>query len=228
MPNLASLLALALLFSTSSLHAQAAAPAEPNPQRVLRLFAEHERDARRAGGFSLLIGAAAAIPTGLVADRVYDQGYGQVLWIAGTLAAVSGVTSLFLAGPFERLARDAEAFSPSQLESEWSQRARAARLARHIGGVVGISLGVLMIGAGASIAAGLGDLEREPKHDWTTVLIALGGAVAGQGVASLLLESPFESSHRIAYGTEPAAGQALSVRVGPTLGGAAMSVRASF
>jgi hypothetical protein len=84
------------------------------------------------------------------------------------------------------------------------------------------------MGGGAAIAAGLGDLERPAKQDWTTVLVVFGGALIGQGVVSLLVESPFETSYRTAYGTDSSAHEALSVNIAPTVGGAAVSLHAAF
>lgn len=213
-----------LLCATTSARAQ-----EPqSPKRVLVQLAEQERAARHASAYSMIIGGAATITAGLVADFAYDRGYGRVIWIVGAAAELGGLMSLLIARPFERMAREADAWSPSQLQSEWSRQALTARKARHIGGVFGLGLGALAIGAGAVIAAGVGDMEREPKQDWTTTLVVFGGALMGGGVTSLLVESPFESSYRIAYGSEPGETPPVSLSVAPTLGGAALSLRASF
>lgn len=213
-----------LLCATTSARAQ-----EPqSPKRVLVQLAEQERAARHASAYSMIIGGAATITAGLVADFAYDRGYGRVIWIVGAAAELGGLMSLLIARPFERMAHEADAWSPSQLQSEWSRQALTARKARHIGGVFGLGLGALAIGAGAVIAAGVGDMEREPKQDWTTTLVVFGGALMGGGVTSLLVESPFESSYRIAYGSEPGETQPVSLSVAPTLGGAALSLRASF
>jgi MFS family permease len=206
----------------------AATPQGTDAMRALVQLAESERSARYASAYSLFIGGAAAIAAGLVADLVYERGYGRAVWIFGAVAEVGGVVNLFMAHPFERMAREAEGWSPSQLKSEWARRALIARNTRKVGGVVGLSLGALVIGAGAAVAAGMGDLSREAKQDWTTTLIVFGGAVTGGGLTSLLVESPFESSYRIAYDSEPSEEDSLTLRVGPTLGGAAVSLHAHF
>ncbi|HTU62657.1 MAG TPA: hypothetical protein VMF89_29550 [Polyangiales bacterium] len=203
-------------------------PAPPDAKRVLLQMAAQERSARHANAYSMFISGAAAITAGLVADFAYDRGYGRVVWIAGAIVEVGGVVNLLVSQPFERMANEADGWSPSQLQSEWSRRALAARGARKIGGVVGLSLGALAIGGGAAIAAGLGDMEREPKQDWTTTLIVFGGAMMGGGVTSLLVESPFESSYRVAYGAEPGETETMKLSVAPLPGGAALSLRASF
>jgi len=203
-------------------------PATPDAKRVLVQLAEHERSARHAGAYSMFIGGAAAVTAGLIADFGYDRGYGRVVWIVGAVAGLGGVVNLLMAQPFERMAAEADAWSPSQLQSEWSRRALTARKARKIGGIVGLSLGALAIGGGAAIAAGLGDMERESKQDWTTTLVVFGGAMMGSGVTSLLVESPFESSYRIAYGSEPGETEPVMLSIAPTPGGAALSLRASF
>jgi MFS family permease len=197
-------------------------------KRVLVQLSETERSARYASAYSMFIGGAAAVTAGLVADLSYDRGYGRVLWIVGAAASVGGVVNLLVAHPFERMAREAEAWSPEQLKSEWSRRALAARQARQIGGYIGLGLGALVIGGGAAIAAGLGDVEREAKQDWTTTLVVFGGAMMGGGLTSLLVESPFESSYRIAFGSDPSEGQPVMLSIAPTVGGAALSLRASF
>lgn len=206
----------------------AVAPSTPDAKRVLLQLAEQERSARYASAYSMFIGGAAAITAGLVADFVYDRGYGRVIWIVGAAAEVGGVVNLLVAQPFERMASEADAWSPSQLQSEWSRRALTARKARKIGGIVGLSLGALAIGGGAAIAAGLGDMEREAKQDWTTTLVVFGGAMMGGGVTSLLVESPYESSYRVAYGSEPGETQPVMLSVAPMPGGAALSLRGSF
>ena len=91
-----------------------------------------------------------------------------------------------------------------------------------------MGLGALSIGGGAAIAAGLGDLDRTAKQDWTTVLVVFGGALIGQGLLSLLVESPFETSYRTAYGSDSSVHEALSLNIAPTLGGAAVSLHAAF
>jgi len=223
----AFLIAVSFLLCAPHVRAQDQS-APPDAKRVLLQLAEHERSARYASAYSMFIGGAAAISAGLIADFAYDRGYGRVVWIAGAVIEVGGVVSLLVTQPFERMAAEADAWSPSQLQSEWSRRALTARQARKIGGVVGLSLGALAIGGGAAIAAGLGDMEREPKQDWTTTLIVFGGAMMGGGVTSLLVESPFEASYRVAYGSEPGETEPVKLSVAPMPGGAALSLRGSF
>lgn len=191
------------------------------------MLSEREDAARVAGAYSMFISGAAAITAGLVADIAYDRSYGKPLWIFGALVEVGGVLSLVRTGTFEQLASDAAGYTAEQLQSEWSRRALLVRQGRKIGGVASLVLGALTIGTGGAIAAGLGDLNREPKQDWTTGLIALGGGIMGSGLVSLLVESPLESSYRAAYGSDPD-GSSLALNVAPTPGGAALSLRASF
>jgi len=199
----------------------------PHAKQVLRVLADRERSARYAGAYSMFISGAAAITAGLLADVVYDRSYGRPLWVIGAVVEVGGVLNLFRSGTFERLAHDADNYSAEQLQSEWAQRALSMRYARKIGGVASLALGALTIGAGGAIAAGLGKLDTEPRENWTTALIAIGGGVMGGGVTSLLVESPLESSYRAAYGTD-ADGTPISLSFTPTYGGAAFSLRASF
>jgi hypothetical protein len=223
----AFLIAVSFLLCAPHVRAQEQAP-PPDAKRVLLQLAEQERSARYANAYSMFIGGAAAISAGLIADLAYDRGYGRVIWVVGAVAEVGGVVSMLVMQPFERMASEAEAWSPTQLQSEWSRRALTARQTRKIGGVVGLSMGALAIGGGAAIAAGLGDMEREPKQDWTTTLIVFGGAMMGGGVTSLLAESPFEAGYRAAYGSEPGETEPVKLSVAPMPGGAAVSLRGSF
>jgi hypothetical protein len=45
-----------------------------------------------------------------------------------------------------------------------------------------------------SVAAGLGNMERDTKQNWTTALITFGGVFIGGGLTSLLVEATYESS----------------------------------
>jgi hypothetical protein len=193
---------------------------------VLRSLAERERWARIAGAYSMLISGAATITAGIIADAAYDRYYGKPLWIVGAIIEVGGIMNLLRGGTFERLASAADTYGPAQLQREWSQRALAVRAGRKIGGAVSFVLGALTIGTGVAIAAGLGDLDKEQKQDWNTALIATGGGIIGSGFVSLLVESPLESGYRAAYGADPDGG--VSVDVAPTIGGAALHLRASF
>jgi hypothetical protein len=214
--------------STMSPPSAAASLDDANARRVLVLLAEHGRSSRVANAYSMFIGGAAAITAGIVADSVYDRSYGRPLWIIGALAEVGGVLNLFVPSMYERMAHEAEQLSADQLQKQWLQRALAARSARRIGGVVGLGLGVVSIAGGAAVAAGLGEMERATKQDWTTVLSVFGGALMGQGLVSLLVESPFETSYRTAYGRDLAAHEALSLNIAPTVGGASVSLRSTF
>ena len=192
------------------------------------MLADREESGRVAGAYSMFISGAAAITAGVIADAVYDRYYGKPLWIIGTIVEVGGLLSLFRAGTFERLARDADAYTAEQLQSQWSQRALLARKGRKIGGAASLVLGALTIGTGAAIAGGLGDLKGERKQDWTIALVSVGGGVMGSGLVSLLVESPLESAYRSAYGTEPDGTNPVTLNVAPTLGGAALQLRANF
>jgi hypothetical protein len=85
-----------------------------------------------------------------------------------------------------------------------------------------------VIGGGAAIGAGLGSMEREAKQDWMTTLVVFGGAMMGGGLTSLIVESPFEASYRIAFGSDPSEGQPVMLSIAPTVGGAALSLRTRF
>lgn len=200
---------------------------DPAVRSVLRAHAVHARRSRQIGGVTLLVAGAATAGAGLLADLEYDQEYGKVLWIGGAALGVSGLLSLFKTSPMEALEAESAAMSPASLHANWAAMADAARRARKISGVVGMSLGVIAGGAGGLIAAGVGDMERGAKQDWSIALISVGGALLGSGLTSFLVDSDVEVGYRAAYGSEPGKMQ-LSFGLSPTPGGAAGGVSARW
>jgi hypothetical protein len=170
------------------------------PQRTLQLFADQQRSMRMAAGYSGLLGGAAAIGAGLLADLEYDQDYGQPMWIIGTAVFVSGGISLIAEGSLEGFAEDHRGDAPDALQRAWTEAARSERKARVIGGIVGLSLGAVAAGAGTLIALDAFGMDERPQQDWSVALFLVSGAFLGGGVTALLVESPTEHGYRVAYG----------------------------
>jgi len=193
---------------------------------TLKVFGEQERSQRMVGGFALLLTGAGSVGAGLLADLEYDESYGQPLWIGGAALGASGLLSLFKAGPIEDLATQSAGLSAPLLKDEWAKRASTAATSRQISGWVGIGLGVIAGGAGAAVASGVGDLQESEKESWSVALIAIGGALLGGGVGSLLVESQAEVGYRAAYGTlKPSS---ISLRLAPSSGGGLGGLQGRF
>jgi len=196
-------------------------------RQTLEAFALREQSTRIVGSYGMLITGAATVGAGLLADLHYDESYGQVLWIAGTLVSVGAVVNLVREGPLETFSSKATSMTPSALREEWATRARKAQSERQIGGIVSIGLGVVAAGAGAAIAAGAGDMREEVKEGWAVGLLFAGGAFIGGGVITMAVKSDAELGYRAAYGADADAAP-ITVGVTPVPGGGALSLRGVF
>ena len=196
-------------------------------RQTLEAFALREQSTRIVGSYGMLITGAATVGAGLLADLHYDESYGQVLWIAGTLVSVGAVVNLLREGPLETFSSKATSMTPTALREEWATRARKAQSERQVGGIVSIGLGVVAAGAGAAIAAGAGDMREEVKEGWAVGLLFAGGAFIGGGVITMAVKSDAELGYRAAYGADADA-PPITVGVTPVPGGGALSLRGAF
>jgi hypothetical protein len=196
-------------------------------RQTLDAFALREQSARVVGSYGLFITGAAMVGAGLLADLQYEESYGQVLWIAGTLVSVSGLLTLVTKGPLETFSSKATSMTPSVLREEWATRARKTQSERQIGGIVSIGLGVVAGGAGAAIAAGAGEMAQKTKEGWAVGLLFAGGAFIGGGVVTIAVKSDMELGYRAAYGADADA-PPIRVGIAPVPGGGALSLRGAF
>jgi hypothetical protein len=180
-----------------------------------------------AGGYALMLTGAGLVAGGLLADLEYEESYGETFWIGGVIVMVSGGISIFKHGKLEALAAQVGDGSPVELMHTWGEEARFAKTARQIGGVVLLGLGVAAGTAGGLIAAGVGDLDEQPKRDWSVALLVGSGGLFGGGVASLIVESPIEEGYRAAYG-ESAEASTVTVGIAPAPGGGTVSLLGRF
>jgi hypothetical protein len=125
----------------------------------------------------------------------------------------------------ESLASHAETQSEAALREGWGAAARAARNDRRFGGWISVGMGTGAAVAGASLAAGAGDMSSETRTGWSVGLLVGGGVMAGVGIASLIIRSPAEDGYQAAYGSEV---PPLNVGVAPLPGGGAVSVSGRF
>jgi hypothetical protein len=156
---------------------------------------------RFAGSTSSLIVGATLIGTGLVAEQAWDETYGTVLWVSGTVTALGGGLGLVFPTEVERTAEEHGVYftddpTPEQeaaLEQSWAAAADRARRGRNLGAGIAFAFSAIAIGSGIAVLAS--DMKEEPRHTLGTVLLVGGGVFGASGVASLMLESPTESSY---------------------------------
>jgi hypothetical protein len=197
-----------------------------SPQATLQVFADQERFERTGGSIAGLIAGAGLVTGGLIADYEYDKSYGTAVWAVGIGVIVGSTLALFVRGPMETLALTHGTAPPDELKRMWATEAIKAQNGRQLAAAMTIGVGVASVGAGAAVAAGLGDFDQESKEDWTTVLILGGAGLVGGGIAALFLETPAEQGYRAAYGhLSPAA---ITAGVAPTPGGASFGVSGRF
>jgi hypothetical protein len=179
-------------------------PAARDSRRVFEAFRYHadaSRATRYAGAGSALVVGGAMIATGLMAEQKWDETYGTVLWISGTVFAVGGALSLVFQTEAERMADAYGVYATSNptpeleatLEREWATAARKASTARHIGAGASFVLAAASVGTGIGILAS--DMETDDRRVWGSVLFVGGGLFASGGIAALAIETPIEASY---------------------------------
>jgi hypothetical protein len=182
----------------------AVAPSSSGSSHVFdafRVHAENSRSMRLAGGTSSLIVGATLIGMGLVAEQAWDQTYGTVLWVSGTVTALGGGLALVFPTDAERTAEEHGVYftkAPSAeqeaaLEQSWAVAAEKARGGRKLGAGIALAFSAIAIGSGIGVLAS--NMKEEPRHTWSTVLLVGGGVFGASGVATLMLETPTESSY---------------------------------
>jgi hypothetical protein len=180
------------------------APASSGSSHVFdafRIHADNARSMRLASGTSSLIVGATLIGTGLVAEQAWDQTYGTVLWVSGTVTALGGGLALVFPTEAERTAeehgvyftKDPTAEQEAALEQSWAVAAEKARGGRKLGAGIALAFSAIAIGSGIGVLAS--NMKEEPRHTWSTVLLVGGGVFGASGVATLMLETPTESSY---------------------------------
>jgi hypothetical protein len=90
---------------------------------------------------------------------------------------------------------------------------------------MGVGLGASAAIAGATLAAGAGDMTSQARTGWSVGLLVGGGVLAGAGISSLLIRTPAEDGYRAAYGSEA---PPLTLGIAPLPGGGAVSVSGTF
>jgi hypothetical protein len=176
-----------------------------------------------------------------VAEQKWDETYGTVLWVSGTVFAVGGALSLVFETEAERMADRHGVYTTSnppeelesKLEREWAAAAAKARTARHIGSGISFVLSAASVGTGIGILAS--DMETEKRRTWGSVLFVSGGIFASGGIAALAVETPIESSYGAFIAARGAAANgpssfAPSWRIGaaPIPGGGFVGVETAF
>jgi hypothetical protein len=221
---------------------QAVAPAAGSTHifEAFRYHAESVRTQRLATGISSMIIGAAAVGTGLYVDNQWDEDFGTVLWIGGTVAMAGGGLTLLIKTEVETIAHEhgvdvttsPSADEEARLERDWAKAAANTRAARQLGSVISFGLAAVAFGGAAYVVAA--EPYSEETEHWLVPTLLLGGAgTAAGGIVALMVEMPTE----VAYGQFKAAravkppASFTNFRVGAAplpSGGGFMSVSAVF
>jgi hypothetical protein len=186
------------------------------------VHADYTRSLRLAGGTSSLIVGASLIGMGLVAEQAWDETYGTVLWVSGSVTALGGGLALVFPTEVERTAEEHGVYfssnpTPEQeasLEQSWAAAAVRAKGGRKLG--AGIAFGFSAVAIGSGIVVLTSDMKEGPRHTWGTVLLVGGGVFGASGIASLMLETPTESSYAAFLAARGKPGKKAATNARPT------------
>jgi hypothetical protein len=169
---------------------------------AFRLHADSVESTRMASAVGSFIVAGGFVGAGLVVSERWKEEFGTVLLVAGGIAAGAGLLVLVFPTDVERAAQangvdSVSAPSPEQeaaLEKDWENLAAKAKTARHIGAGISFVISGAALVSGIVVAASDG-IDVETQSWLVPTLLASGGAFAAGGVASLMVETPTESSY---------------------------------
>jgi hypothetical protein len=191
---------------------------------AFRVHADGAASQRLAGSVSSLVVGATFVGVGLVARERWNEDFGTFLTIFGGVAAAGGLLTLVLPTEAEKVADENGVYrtpnpTPEQeatLENAWARLARKAKTGRHVGAAIGFVLSGAALVSGIVVAASDG-IDDDTKDWLAPTLFASGGVFAAGSVASLVMETPVESSYaafRATQGrTAPAGFVSPAVRV---------------
>jgi hypothetical protein len=196
---------------------------------------------RIATGVSSLIIGAAAVGTGLYVENQWDEDFGTVLWIGGTVAAAGGGLTLLFETEVERIADEhgidtttsPSAEQEANLERAWEKAAATTRGGRQIGAFISFGLAGAALGGAAYVMAAE-PVSEETEH-WLLPTLFLGSAgTAAGGIVALMVEMPTEAAYKQFKATrtvKPPASFTTNFRVGAAplpSGGGYVSVTTAF
>ena len=233
MHDIARYLQIGICAGGSLLAQSARAQEPPVPERgeraaqILAALGERVHDERVMGALSGIGLGLAATGTGLLVDLEYDISWGETVWIVGGVNVVSGILSLFNDTPIEEFAAEWHAGSSEALETAWRDKAEGERAGRQAFGVICLGIGVVSMGGGAAVVAGVGDLERHDRAEWSALAFIGGGAFVTLGALTLTMKGNFEQGYELAYPSAPSVPQ-LNVGFAPTPGGGALRLGGQF
>jgi hypothetical protein len=203
-------------------------PATQHAAAVLQKLGKQEQHDRIVGSSLSIALGTAAIGTGLLVDRQYDQSYGEVLWITGLLGVGGGLLGLVMRGPMQRFAEEWHSDPSPALQSAWHIKAEEGRSSRKLLGVINLVIGGAGVASGALLLAGAGDLNRSDQADLATLAFLGGGLFVSAGIAGLTLESNFERGYGLAYPAPASALPPLHIGFAPARGGGSLQLTRVF
>jgi len=167
-----------------------------------RIHADSMESTRMASALGSFILGASFVGGGLLARERWNEDFGTVLLVAGGVTAGAGLLVLVLptdvesVGKANGVGRVAKP-SPEQeaaLEQDWETLAGKARTARHIGAGISFVLSGAALVSGIVVMASDG-IDEDTQRWLAPTLLITGGVAAAGGVASLMIETPTESSY---------------------------------
>jgi hypothetical protein len=194
---------------------------------VLATLGEQAGELKTVSGWSTVIVGVAFTTTGILVDNRYDASYGPAFWLGGVALIANGLTSLLIRPPIETFA-DEVGSSPAGLEATWRARAAEAKSRRETIGIVELGVGATGAIAATIFAAGVGDLSREDRSQWVTLMAVAGGAGFASGLYRLLVESDIENGYAVAYPETTAAARTVDVGVAPLPNGGGVQLQGTF
>jgi hypothetical protein len=221
-----------------------ATPAAAGSTHVFEAFRHHADDLRSqriASSESALILGAALVGTGVYIAEEWNRGFGIVVGIAGGVSMVGGGLTLIFRTEVENLADEHAVYLTSNpsaeqegaLERDWGDAAEKSKLARQLGGGIGLGLSAVALGGTVYVIAA-GNVKDETRR-WLAPTLILSATVAGTGgLVALMVESPTETAYGAFRATrEKTKARALAltnVRVGaaPIPNGGWVGVSAAF
>jgi hypothetical protein len=207
-----------------------------------RLYSDSVTAQRMAGGAGSLIAGGTLIGAGFVVREHGSGEFGTFMIVMGGLGAVGGALAFVFPSEIESVANANGVYittnpSPEQeakLEKEWQSLANKSRIGRHVGSVISFVFSAAALVGGVVVLSSK-SIDDETKS-WVgpTLLVASGG-MAAAGVATLLIESPTETSYAAfmatrAKGPAPSSSGLPNVRVSaqPLDGGGFIGLGTNF
>lgn len=169
------------------------------PVRPLLTHFAHQEGLHRYGEGALGVAGAGVLIGAGFATRAHDTNWSYALWITGGVVTLGSIASLLIPSELECLAQSGSRVSDQELRSRWGELARAKRLERRVGAVLGGLLGATGIVVGGLVLdREVGKFDDDPRRTLGTALIASGALGIVEGAVKWFVPSPIEVGYGLA------------------------------